>query len=160
VAQTTLVGVVMLGLSLAIAAGGAGAWRHAASFPAPIDPPAREIAGRVVDIVTQSCGPASRRGTCYRPVVAYQDGGRSRQTVARTASSPAPARTGDAAGVLVFADGAVWIASEWRTRQAERRREHASARRTPTALGWILIACAGVTGLLGLGLIFWIDPTP
>jgi hypothetical protein len=158
-APTTVFGLLMLGTAAASAAGGAGAWRHAAALPVSPEPPAREIPGQVVEIVTQTCGYASRKYTCYRPVVAYRDGG-PRQTVARTATSPAPAlRRGDAASVLVFADGSAWIASEWRIRRAEIRRDEARARRTPTILGWILVGCAAFTALLGLGLIFWVDRT-
>jgi hypothetical protein len=156
-APTTVFGLVVLGASAILAAGAAGVWRHAASLPASSASAARAIEGRVVDVLAQTCGYASRTYTCYRPVVAYRDGGLERQAVARSATRPASMQKGDAAGVLVFGDGTAWLASEWRTRQAEREREHASARRTPTVIGWLLAGCAACSALLGIGLIVWID---
>jgi hypothetical protein len=157
-APTTVFGLAMLGASMALAAAGAGAFRHAAALPAPPEPVAREVMGRVVEVLAQTCGYSSRTYTCYRPVVAYRDGGLERQTVARTATSPAPpVRKGDPAAVLVFAGGTTWIAAEWRSRRAELQRDHTLARRTPTLLGRVLVGCAGFAGLLGLGLIFWVD---
>lgn len=156
-AQTTILGLLTIAMSLAIGAGGAGALRHAAAIPGPIEPARRTFAGEVTEVITQTCGYTNRSWTCYRPVVGYLDGGRPRQVVARSASHPSPSKKGDAASVFVFADGTAWIASEWQRRQDERWREHDSARRTPTVIGWILIGCAGFGTLIGLGLIFWID---
>ena len=59
-APTTIFGLAMLGASTALTAGAAGAWRHAASLPSSPERPAREIPGQVVEIVTQTCGYASR----------------------------------------------------------------------------------------------------
>ena len=156
-AQTTMFGLLAIALSLALGAGGAGLLRHAAAIPGPIEPAHRTIDGEVIEVITQACGYTNRRWMCFRPVVGYMDGGRARQVIARTATHPSPSKKGDAAGVFVFADGTAWIASEWQWRQDVRRREHASARRTPTVIGWVLIGCAGFGALLGLGLIFWVD---
>jgi hypothetical protein len=156
-APTTLFGLVMLGASAILAAGAAGAWRQAAPRPAASAAAAREIEGRVVDVRAQTCGYANRTYPCYRPVVAYRDGGLERQAVARSATNPPPMKMGDAAAVLVFADGAAWLAAEWRAGQAEREREDASSRRTPTMIGWLLAGCAVCSALLGLGLIVWVD---
>jgi hypothetical protein len=86
-----------------------------------------------------------------RPVVGYTYGGRALQVASRHVYRPSPHRKGDQVAVLVDTDGTAWIASEWDARQAERERDHASARNFPLVMGVLLLACAAFGILLGAG---------
>lgn len=79
------------------------------------------------------------------------------QVVSKTAYRPARHAAGDRVTVLVLADGTAWIETEWADRWAVREREHASARRSPLVIGWLLVGCGALGGLLAAGLGFWVD---
>jgi hypothetical protein len=144
---------MVLTISAAIAAGGAAALRHAAAIPDHVVPAHRVVGGRVVEVLTLVCGTGNRTRPCYRPVVDYVVDGRPGQVVARTASNPSPSRKGDAADVVVLAGGDAWIADEWRSRQAQSQRDADDARRFPRLMGWILVGCATLGGLLAVGVL-------
>ena len=102
---------------------------------------------------TAVCGPRSRRSTCYRPIVGYAHGGQPQRVASRSLYRPAsPHRKGDAVAVLVEADGTAWLAPEWDARQAEREREHSSARNFPLLMGVLLLGCGGFGLLLATGI--------
>jgi hypothetical protein len=154
---TTAAGVVLALISLAVGAGGYGLVLEARSRPEPAEPAHRRVPGIVVSSGATRCGTASRpRGTCFQPVVAYEDAGQPRQFRARTRYDPVQYVEGDAVTVVVAADGP-WLDREWRDAHARRLRQHADARRFPLVMGWLLGGCAVCGLLLAFGLIFWVD---
>lgn len=157
--NTTAAGLVMLGISLAVGLAGAGFVTNARAIPAPREPARRTLAGTVIEVLATPCfvRGSTARQTCYRPVVAVTDGGAAKQVTGRIAYHPARHARGEPASVAVLPDGTAWIASELDQREAEQRLQHARRQGFPRTMGWILVGCAAVGGLLGLGLIFWVD---
>ena len=139
--------------STAIGAGG-GLLVHGALT---LTPPDRlrplEVSSLVLEVETTVCGPRNRRATCYRPIVGYTHGGQPRQVASRSLyRSASPHRKGDAVAILIEGDGTAWLAREWDARQAERGRDHASARNFPLIMGVLLLGCGGFGLLLAAGI--------
>lgn len=157
--NTTAAGLVMIGISLAVGLAGAGFVTNARAVPAPEEPARRTLAGTVIEVLATPCFVRGNRAqqTCHRPVVAYTDGGAARQVAGRIAYHPAQHARGEPASVAVLSDGTAWIASELDQRLAEERGQHTRRQGFPQTMGWMLMGSGAIGGLLGLGLIFWVD---
>jgi hypothetical protein len=158
VAPTTTAGLIAAITSLAFGLGGAGLVRHARAIPAPGTPVHRVLPGTVTELLATPCSQTRRhRGTCFRPLVAYTDGGRAMQVVSETHYRPPPYQKDDRVDVFVEANGTAWHAREWQDRRDERQRQYEQARELPLTMGWILVGCGAFGLLLGAGLIFFVD---
>ena len=153
----TRLALALLCVSVLTGVGGAVLVVRALAIPAPAEPNLRRLSGTVVEIVTTECGTGNRRGTCYRPVLAFEDGGKPMQVVSRTAYRQKPFEKGAGVPVVIDADGTAWMAPEWETLQADRQRAYNAARSFPFIVGLIVLGCAGFGVLLGIGLLFFRD---
>lgn len=75
----------------------------------------------------------------------------------RAVVRPAPHNRGDALNVAIESDGTAWIEEDLKRRHGERRADYERVRGFPLTMGWLLVGCGAFGGLLGFGLIFWVD---
>jgi hypothetical protein len=157
-APTTRAAIVVLLSSMPVLAAGGVLVRAAQGMAPPDEPSGRTVRGRVAEILVAPCGTGNRRRTCYRPVVAYDDGGETRRTASRTAYGAGHAYVrGAAATVRVLDDGTAWIDDEWQARRRRARLDYDNRRRLPLSGGWLLVGCGVLGVLLAAGLTFWVD---
>lgn len=159
VRSTTTLGAFVCVIALACGAIAGGLLRRASVLPAPDLPPGRRVPGVVVGVTASPCQTRPRGQTCARPVVRYTADGVTAELVSRDAYTPNPYPEGAAVDVALLPDGP-WLAPERDARIAAAADLVAQSRRRHRIFAAIFGVCAAACGLLGAGMIWFVDRSP